>query len=277
MRALYYLAGAVLAASAFAAPASDLADVSLHDRRDGRELPVYWHEGRRYVVGEPGREYEIRVRNHSGERVLAVTSVDGVNVLSGQTAAPDQGGYVIDAQGQTRIEGWRKSLSEVATFTFTRLPDSYAARTGRPKEVGVVGVALFTEKTLGCRHWRVDEDRGGRFDAPAAAPQSERPSTAEAAPGLGASADRAERQLESRRGSPPKTSERVGTGHGRRLESSAYEVAFQRATDRPQAVIAIGYDSYANLVAQGVIPRPQHHAPHRPDPFPAGPGFVPDP
>ena len=55
----------------------------------------------------------------------------GLNVLTGETAAQQQSGYVLDAWDGVDVEGWRKSLDEVATFYFTRLSDSYAARTGR--------------------------------------------------------------------------------------------------------------------------------------------------
>ncbi len=41
------------------------------------------------------------------------------------------------------IQGWRKSLERVAAFFFTEHQSSYAARTGRPDNVGVVGVAVF--------------------------------------------------------------------------------------------------------------------------------------
>ena len=72
------------------------ANVEIYDRTAGQVLPVYWHDGERFVAGEPGHEYEIRIRNREYSRVLAVTSVDGVNVITGRTAAPDQGGYVLD-------------------------------------------------------------------------------------------------------------------------------------------------------------------------------------
>jgi hypothetical protein len=72
------------------------------------------------------------VRNKLGERVLAVTAVDGVNVLSGETAAWDQAGYVFSPWQQYQVTGWRKSSSEVAAFEFSALGDSYAGRTGRP-------------------------------------------------------------------------------------------------------------------------------------------------
>ena len=122
------------------------ATVEILDRSEGRVLPTYWHQGRRYVVGKPGNEYAIRVRNPSGGRVLAVMSVDGVNVISGDSASPSQSGYVL-APGETAdIAGWRKSMSRTAAFYFTALPDSYAARTGRLENVGVIGVALFRER-----------------------------------------------------------------------------------------------------------------------------------
>ena len=70
----------------------------------------------------------------TGERILAVTSVDGVNAVSGETASPEQSGYVIDAWGSVEITGWRKSLDRTAAFYFTDLGDSYAARTGRPEQ-----------------------------------------------------------------------------------------------------------------------------------------------
>ena len=87
--------------------ADTLARVDVYDRSAGEALPVYRHHGRRYVVGEPGNEYAIRIRNCSDRRVLAVISVDGVNVVSGATAAPDQAGYVIEPYGYVTIEGWR--------------------------------------------------------------------------------------------------------------------------------------------------------------------------
>jgi hypothetical protein len=94
-------------------------------RADARHLQT----GERYVVGTPGHEYAIRIRNDSGQRVLAVTSVDGINVLSGETASPEQSGYVIDAGGSVQISGWRTSLERASAFYFTDLGDSYAALT----------------------------------------------------------------------------------------------------------------------------------------------------
>jgi hypothetical protein len=65
--------------------------------------------------------------------------------------------------------------------------------------------------------------------------------------------------------------ERIGTGHGRVEVSRVNYTSFERASSAPSETIAVYYDSYANLVARGVIRQP---APSIPRPFP---GFVPDP
>jgi hypothetical protein len=230
------VAAAALLASQAALAHGGMVDLSVYDRTEGKRLPVYWHEGRAYVAGRPGNEYQIAVRNRLGEDVLAVVSVDGVNVVTGQSASPSQSGYVLGSRGALDILGWRKSLSQTAAFYFTALPDSYAARTGRPDDVGVIGVALFKRKAE-------QPLQLGQAAAPAAA--------------------RAEASADAR----------LGTGHGRREHSPATRVEFERASSSPAEIITLYYDSYANLVARGVVHEPVRVAP-RPRPFP---GFVPDP
>jgi hypothetical protein len=232
-----------------------LAELEVYDRTDGRTLTIHHHRGQRYVAGTPGHEYELRLRNRSGTRVLAVTSVDGVNVVSGQTAATGQTGYVLGPYQSLGVGGWRKSLDETAAFYFTEHRNSYAARTGRPFDVGVIGVALFREKAPPCCDGfgsRDEAEMRGDAAAGAAAPESAPPA-----------------ELQSRR-----QEKKLGTGHGRREHSSARHTEFERASDTPDEIIAIHYDSHANLVAQGVIPRHRQYARRGPRPFPGG--FVPD-
>ncbi len=236
--------------------------VDIIDRTDGRVLPIYTHEGRRYVVGKPGNEYAIRVRNDGGERTLAVMSVDGVNVISGDTASPSQTGYVLGAHSSFEIAGWRTSQSRTAAFFFTTLANSYATRTGRPDNVGVIGVAVFRERP------RVVQQFGGRMqrqdsrDAPreeserAASAASPAPSTDEA-------------MAESKA--------KVGTGYGRSETSYAQYTHFERASDTSSETIAIYYDSYENLLAQGVPVGRTPIARSQPEPFPDGGHFAPPP
>lgn len=265
MNALRILAAAaLLAATACAHAVGRIADLQVQDRASGRTLPVYWHEGRAYVAGEPGREYRVVVASRRGEDLLAVVSVDGVNVLSGETADASQGGYVLGPWRRLRIDGWRKSLDEVASFYFTSLGDSYAGRTGRPANVGVIGVALFRRAApqrpdfLGIAPEAKDEMRSE--------PRAQRAPLAQNLAGEGASGAEATRVA-------PAAPSPLGTGHGRRVDSPVRYVDFERASEAPAETITLYYDSYANLAAQGVIAR--HDGPRRPDPFPAR--FVPDP
>ncbi len=237
-------------------------EVEIFDRRTGAVLPLHRHRGALYVAGEPGHEYEIRLRNREGGRVLAVTSVDGVNVLTGRTAATAQSGYVIDGWSSGNIDGWRKSMDEVASFYFTRLRNSYAARTGRPDHVGVIGVAMFRERPQPVPMF---EQRYAPSADTAASESLSEPAPAPPA----ARADNAARQRSERDQS------KLGTGHGQRRDSRVTETTFERASDTPDAIVRIYYDSYPRLVAQGIIPGPRV-AQRRPEAFPED-GFVPDP
>jgi hypothetical protein len=244
---LIRLIALALALSAACAPAraGRLLDLEIVDRETGETLTAYRHAGHQYVAGNPGNRYALRLANRSGGRLLAVLSVDGVNVVTGETAAPQQSGYVLDPHASVEIAGWRKSLREVAQFYFTALPDSYAARTDRPDDVGVIGVAVFREKP------RPQPPLVFRQAAPAAA--------ADAASG------------ESRAKS---AAERLGTGHGEREYAPTRYMEFERAGPSPDEVVSLRYDSRANLAARGIIPQPR---PLRPEPRPFPGWFVPDP
>ena len=126
--------------------ARDLVGLDIIDRDTSQVLPEYGHRGQDWVAGVPGHRYSVRLTNTTGERVLVVLSVDGVNAVTGQTAAASQNGYVLGPWETAEIAGWRKSLDDIAQFLFTDLPDSYAARTGRPDDVGVIGIAVFKER-----------------------------------------------------------------------------------------------------------------------------------
>lgn len=240
------LAAAILALPARAA--SRVAQVDVYDRTDGETLPVHRGLGERWIAGERGHEYAVRIRNCSNVRVLAVVSVDGVNAVTGKSAAPSQSGYVIEPGGYVTVEGWRKSLERTAAFVFTDPSNSYAARTSRPDDIGVIGVALFRER---------ERDEAERY---------------------GQAADSAAKQksAEAQRSEAAAPAPSLGTGHGRGEYSPAQWTAFERASATPDEVFTLRYESRAALIAMGVLSRPRMRH-HTPDPFPAALGFVPDP
>lgn len=257
----FLLALMLTPAVACAAPlrSHDLVQLRVIDRDAAQVLPEYDHRGTRWVAGIPGHRYAVRLTNTSGQRVLVVLSVDGVNAVSGQTATPSQAGYVLEPWETADIAGWRKSLDDIAQFVFTDLPDSYAARTGRADNVGVMGIAVFREKQL----------------APVHAPPPVAPgaSLGQARSGMGkaaapASADRAM--------AAEAMPQRIGTGHGQREWAPVGQTSFDRASSRPDQIRQLRYDDVAALAQLGVLPQPYRPlAGTAPQAFPGG--FVPDP
>jgi hypothetical protein len=255
--------------SSLPAQAGQLVDMEIVNRSSGETLTPYRYASQRYVAGNPGDRYSVRLHNRSGERVLVVLSVDGVNVVSGETAASQQSGYVLGPWEQTEISGWRKSQQEVAQFYFTALPDSYAARTDRPDNVGVIGAAVFREKVIPQPVVPYLSQ-----EAPSARPES---LAADSANRSAAPAAKAMRESE-------RLGERLGTGHGQREYAPIQYTEFERASRTPSEVVSLRYNSRANLLARGIIPKPRPSLwqPNwrKPDwqeaqPFPGE--FVPDP
>ena len=284
MKSLLSLAVALSLSLSAAAHAGNLVDVSVIDRDSGATLPTYSHGGKLYVAGTPGHRYGVRIVNRTGARVLTVLSVDGVNAITGENADPNQSGYVLGAYDSTEVDGWRKNMSEIAEFNFTNLGDSYAARTGRPNNVGVIGVAVFREKPH--YTWRerdekiareapmpsADDSAGyARKDAAPPPMATQAPASAGAAAKTAPAETSANSMAEARRAKPE---ESLGTGHGEREYSSATYTTFERESSHPSEVDSIWYDSQRNLVARGVIPAPRPIA-KEPQPFPNT--FVPDP
>ena len=149
---------------------------------------------------------------------------------------------------------------------FTDLGDSYAARTGRPRNVGVIGVAVFQESRPRyyptpaspiAREGEYRRDEAKAASAPATANGMAREQAA----------DSAARQS-------------MGTGHGQREWSPVGQTRFVRATRSPAQVSELRYDDNQRLMAIGVIPRDYDYPRHdrrnaQPRAFPNG--FVADP
>ncbi|MFL6604899.1 MAG: hypothetical protein ACJ8R9_26685 [Steroidobacteraceae bacterium] len=267
-RTIYIAACAALVVSCDALAVGGIAQVTIIDRRSGLELTPYLYRGEYWVAGSPGALYAIEIRNRLGERILAVTSVDGVNVISGASAGWNQTGYVFDGGEGYQITGWRKSDAQVAAFTFTASPNSYAERTGRPANIGVIGVAVFRER-----------QPQPVYVPPISTPapdrqEQERAGAARMPDSLAAEASSPPLQVTP----VPTPAPKLGTGHGKREVSYASHTGFSRMQPQPNEVIRIRYDSLENLFAMGVIERP-HPAPPITDPFPSSPQqqYVPDP
>jgi len=148
---------------------------------------------------------------------------------------------------------------------FTDLPDSYAARTGRPDNVGVIGIAVFRE----ARPIAWEPPPIARNEARDEARAQSRAGNAAkaAAPAAAAEADAYGGVAQ----------QRIGTGHGQREWSPVGRTDFVRASRSPEQVSELRYDDLDTLVAMGVVPPP--YLPRHPQPAPRAfpDGFVADP
>jgi hypothetical protein len=221
----------------------------------GGALPTYTWRGGTFVEGRVGEPYAVRVTNPTPERVEVVVTVDGRDVVSGDEGDYErQRGYIVEPWGSLRIDGFRRSLSEVAQFRFTSPGDSYSSRRGTPQHVGVVGVAVFRERPR-----------------PIAAPAPMQPyyEHSEGARAESKSADDA-----------TAAPGRLGTQYGEQRYAPVTEVTFERRDGgRPDALLALYYDDRDGLVARGVLPPPYTQQPTAvaPQPFPRNDRFAPPP
>jgi hypothetical protein len=115
-------------------------------RENGEVLPTYGLKGRFYVQGNANDRYVLRVTNPTDRRVEAVVSVDGLDVIDGDPGDVRKRGYIVPPHGDVRVEGFRTSLEDVATFRFSSVDGSYAGQKGKARNVGVIAVAIFEEQ-----------------------------------------------------------------------------------------------------------------------------------
>lgn len=245
----------------------------------GRSLPTFRHGGSTFVLGETGERYSIRVENPTGERVEVVATIDGRDAVSGDVGDyVSQRGYLIEPWGTLVIEGFRRSLEEVAAFRFGEREQSYSSLRGTPENVGVIGVAFFPEKARRKAAWqprprRADDDY--EYDQSRRGAREEAPPSSAARDGAAKSAG-----PQGGRASPPSN---IGTQYAESRDSRVVEVAFERRSkSHPSAVLTLRYDDHAGLRARGIDLSSlgyAYWAPAEPEPFPLSPRrrFAPPP
>jgi hypothetical protein len=257
---------------------------------DGVPAPTFERGGETYVLGQMGGRYTLRITNNSDRRIEAVVSVDGRDVIDGKPADfRNKRGYLVPAWGQAEIDGWRMSESEVAAFRFAAVGESYAARTGSARDVGVIGLAVFPERIDPRQRplyapppspWPAPSHRGeleerdgarGGDEAPLAGGPSPSPSPspaeataaapapAQAAPpswgkpGAIAPPSPAPRDPFAEAPQSRRSRPGLGTEFGEAVTSPVREVSFLRADpSRPSVVLGARYNDRQGLVALGI-------------------------
>lgn len=219
----------------------------------GRPAQEYSRDGETFMEGRRGSEFTLRVRNSSSRKALAAVSVDGLSVMDGQEATRGGAGYVIESYGSVDIPGWRLDNTEVAHFVFSDLPEAYASRMGKPRNIGVIGVSIFHEKH------RIPHEIHRKSFGP----------TLGDGPGLFRGGVGSERPVDYGDG--------IGTGFGRRTKDEVTSVHFNRE-DLPVAELLIRYDDAKGLRHRGIDITTPHGVGDRvvsADPFPGDVGCKP--
>lgn len=266
----------------------------------GNVLATYAHRGEWFAEGRQGQRYNVRIYNHTGQRVEAVVSVDGRDVLSGSPGNyKAQRGYIVPAYGSVLIDGFRTSLSSVAAFRFSSPGDSYSSRMGTPENVGVVGAAFFPEAraavsyrppiarprphdyySSGGSQREKSEGLGRQGRAPAPSSAEPKGSASEASPRK-RSAESApmERGGDSLAWAEERddAASNIGTEYGEHTHSEVNEISFTRArASSPERVLTLRYDNREGLMARGILPRPRPRQYEGPEAFPVN-RFAPPP
>lgn len=211
---------------------------------NGRSAKEYYHEGKIYIEGREGTSYKIKVRNNGCNRVKAVISVDGLNVISGEEATLLGRGYIINGYNSLTVDGWRKSNSNVHEFYFSDIGKSYSVRSGKgDKNIGVIGVSIVEEERA--NPWFVTYTAAGRgFD------YTKYPITCDAGYSnnylsVGST------DCSSYESSKVNCSNTIGTGWGKELRSDVVDVDFN-SKGYPAETFEIFYDTIKGLRKRGI-------------------------
>jgi len=244
----------------------------------GKPVREFPHDGRLYVEGRKNTDFTLRVRNLTDQQILAVLSIDGLSIVTGEEASSKDSGYVLGPRGSLNIPGWSLSNDEVARFCFHKAAESYAAKTGKPRNVGVIGCAVFKSKydyskilrgssfSLGVAgdpssysfggdgqsrgvsqsYFMNDSDTRYAPDWSGVTTTSEMNCNATVQP------QETERSGTPRRKSTVEAASEIGTGFGKRQGFRVQEVSFERESTTPNEVLEITYDTRKGLEKRGV-------------------------
>jgi hypothetical protein len=268
-------------ASAVPAQALAPAPYTLEVLVDGQPLAELYGHGRRYVEAFAGREYSLRLTNHTGRRVGIAVSVDGLNSIDARTTTAQAGSkWILGPYESIVLDGWQTSSALARHFYFTSEKSSYGAWLGKTANLGVIAAVVFRERLP-----ETDQPMRFRERGKAAIPESraeggmpgEAPSAAAPAPAAPGRADTGAGALSGGFQAPP-SDDYAATGIGREVDHQIERVRFE-AERSAAACLEIRYEYRPALVKLGLLPRvrPSDPLERRERAHGFEPGFAPDP
>jgi hypothetical protein len=219
-------------------------DYSMEILVDGRPLSEHHARGAIYIEAIRGREYSVRLRNRTSERIAIALAVDGLNSIDAATTPSREAAKWILGPRQTiTLDGWQTSSSTARKFFFTTESRSYGAWLGESNDLGNITAVVYRERRpRPTPVWKHNGDR----DEHRAREGAARPSSP--------SSD--SRGLAGESGPAPDLSDDyAATGIGREVGHSVRTVPFA-AESHPAAILQVRYEFRDALVKLGVLPRP---------------------
>ncbi len=132
-------------------------NVSMHVQVNGRACKEYTHKGMSFIEARTGTNYTVKIKNDNPYRVMAVLSVDGLDVVTGKPAEETNTGYIIDAYSSLDVKGYRISDDNSASFIFTSKGKSYVQQAkSNATNAGVIGLRTYKEKVPYYSGWILD-------------------------------------------------------------------------------------------------------------------------
>jgi hypothetical protein len=196
---------------------------------NGRPLPELCARGATYVEAIRNAEYQVRLTNHTAERVAVALAVDGLSSIDARaTCAARAAKWVLGPYESLTITGWQVSSESARRFFFTTEASSYAAWLGRTENLGVIEAAVFRERR------RQPILRHQKQIQPEAAGEAQSAPKARQAPDF--------------------EDDHAATGIGRRVDNQVYRVRMALES-HPAAVLRVRYEYRPQLVRLGVLPK----------------------
>lgn len=128
--------------------------VSRNPDRWGPRLRIIEHEGKCYLEAQAGAEFGLEFEAFDDLPHLFVASIDGTSIMTGKPASASDLGYVVmpehsapskvgSSGSATVIPGWRDGAAQVHRFVFSERAMAYASLSGRPANIGVIGLVAY--------------------------------------------------------------------------------------------------------------------------------------
>ena len=137
---------------------------SLDDKAEGKCFKKYNIDGQNTIGVYENEPFEIRLKNNTFNRIQAIISLDGLNIINGNLArtSSDEQMWVVEPYNTLRITAYPETMSGGSRFVFTQNKKSVAVNThGNTGSRGIIAAAIFVEDqtwqwkdshTCSCKH-----------------------------------------------------------------------------------------------------------------------------